>query len=115
MMNVLDFCDIHMKIIREVGGRNAIQAEIFNELKSGDVLVPDGFVVTTSAYWRFLNHGGLGAALGEVLSTLDVCQFSNLAVVGREARNLVSRALWPERIQEDILAAHERLVKRGCP
>ena len=56
----LDFCQIGMKDISRVGGKNASLGEMFNGLKPNGVGVLDGFATTAEAFWRLLQSGGPG-------------------------------------------------------
>jgi pyruvate,water dikinase len=114
MTYVLDFSDISMKLIKEVGIKNAAQGELFNHSGFGKISIPDGFAVTASAYRYFIKNEKLEDELYKLLGTLDICGFSNLAEVGMRARTLVAAAAWPESIRQDIVEAHARLLQR-CP
>jgi pyruvate,water dikinase len=110
----VDFSGIGMKMIREVGGKNAFLGEMFNHLACERSPIPPGFAITASAYRHFLRHNGLEAELRRVLNTLDACDFSNLAEVGAAARALITSAALPADLRADILDAVGRLETR-CP
>ena len=42
-----------------VGGKNASLGEMYRELDSKGVKIPNGFSVTAEAYWHILKAGGI--------------------------------------------------------
>ncbi len=112
MSYTLDFSSISMKMVSEVGGKNASLGEMFNQLHMEGVLIPDGFAVCVKAYDRFLDFNGLRKILTDVLKSLDQKSFSNLSEVGKKARELIAKGTWPEDVGQEILVAHAALLKR---
>ena len=53
-MYILWFKDISSKDVPLVGGKNASLGEMLSKLSKKGISVPDGFVLTTEAYWHFL-------------------------------------------------------------
>ena len=53
---VIDFDDANSDMVELVGGKNANLGEIKNRLK---ILTPDGFIVSTAAYLRFMEYNKL--------------------------------------------------------
>lgn len=108
----LDFSQIGMKMLPEVGGKNASLGEMFNHLRSDGIAVPDGFAVTVAAYDRFLEHNGLREGLVLALKELDSTGFSNLHEVGHKARSLIRKGEWPDEVKREILKAYLNLLHR---
>ena len=54
-----DFKEIELKDIPLVGGKNASLGEMIKHLSSLQVNVPQGFALTTEAYWQFMNDNNL--------------------------------------------------------
>ena len=108
----LDFSQINMKMVSEVGGKNASLGEMFNRLNRDGVLVPDGFAVNVNAYRRFLEFNLLQESLAHVLNNLDLSTFVNLDEVGKQARALIHKCVWPEDVKRGILTAYASLLKR---
>ena len=109
---IIKFSEIGMKLLPEVGGKNASLGEMFNRLSHEGVAIPDGFAVNVRAYRRFLEHNRLGESLSLVLKGLDLSAFSNLNEVGHQARELIRNASWPENVKQEILTAYASLLKR---
>ena len=56
---IIPFSEIHIEDVGMVGGKNASLGEMFRELKSQGVRVPDGFAVTAEAFREFFKQTGL--------------------------------------------------------
>jgi len=55
----LNFSEIRMTDVANVGGKNASLGELFNAMPAKGVGVLDGFATTTNAYWHLLKKLGL--------------------------------------------------------
>lgn len=106
------FRDIDMRHLGEVGGKNASLGEMFRNLSSKGVRVPDGFALTSRAYWEFLDANDIRGSLSEALAALDTKQFSNLTDVGKKTRALVAGGRFPDPIRQALFAAYQGLKER---
>ncbi|CAN5436915.1 phosphoenolpyruvate synthase [soil metagenome] len=113
MKQIKNFSEIHLKDIALVGGKNSSLGEMFIELSSKGIKVPDGFAVTSEGYWNFLNENKLVPKLTAVLSTLDLKTFNNLSEIGSKSRQLLLDAAFPKELSDEILAAYKQLEKRS--
>ena len=64
---ILWYKDISIKDIAIVGGKNASLGEIASKIKNTDINVPDGFALTTEAYWYFIKTNKLEKKLENIL------------------------------------------------
>jgi len=103
------FAQISLSDIDEVGGKNASLGEMFQNLSTQGIRVPDGFATTSAAYWALLDSHGIRGPLTDLLQKLDREDFSNLHAIGVQARSLVLQAPLPAAVQADILSAYEAL------
>jgi pyruvate, water dikinase len=108
----LDFCQIGMKDISRVGGKNASLGEMFNVLKPSGVGVLDGFATTAAAFRLLLQSAGLAEKLRAIFAGLDVDNVEELAARGHAARTAVLETPLPPEIRQAILDAHGRLCFR---
>lgn len=113
MIWIRDFSEIHLEDIALVGGKNASLGEMFAELSSRGIMVPDGFAVTSEGYWNFLNGSELVPQLTTLLAQLDSNTFSNLSEIGAKTRQLLLDASFPEKLREEIVAAYRQLENRS--
>ncbi|WP_423147843.1 phosphoenolpyruvate synthase [Rubrolithibacter danxiaensis] len=98
--------------VAQVGGKNASLGEMFRQLKSDDILIPDGFATTADAYWNFIEENNLKAPIHEALKNLDRKSFSNLSETGKKIRQMILDAPIPDAFSESIKKAYRELQKR---
>ncbi len=109
---IKNFAEISMTDLPLVGGKNASLGEMFSRLAPRGILVPDGFALTADAYRFFLKKNGLEVRLEKLLSGLDAAGFSNLADVGRQAREMIRGAAIPPEIEDALRRAYRDLCER---
>ncbi|MDP1589108.1 MAG: phosphoenolpyruvate synthase, partial [Prosthecobacter sp.] len=103
------FADISIGDIPLVGGKNASLGEMFHELSSQGVKVPDGFAVTAEGYRHFMRSTGLDVRIQEILSSLDTSDMDNLQQRGSEVRHAILATPMPRDLEEEMLAAYAKL------
>ncbi|HVW59068.1 MAG TPA: phosphoenolpyruvate synthase [Puia sp.] len=103
------FSGISIKDVPEVGGKNASLGEMFCRLTGRGIRVPDGFAVTAAGFWRFVRANDLELRLQDLLQQLDTDHFSNLSLIGAQARQWLLAAHMPDDLAEEITAAYQRL------
>src|SRR5690606_20924361 len=113
MSHILPFSQLRNTDVARVGGKNASLGEMFNQLASEGIRVPDGFAVTADAFRHFLASNRLVEPLTATLAQLDSDSLDNLADIGKACRNLMQQATLPEDLQEAILDAHRALNPDG--
>lgn len=109
---ILDFEKISIKKVKLVGGKNASLGEIYNCLKKYKIQVPDGFALTTKAYWYFIKKNKIDKDLKEIFSKFDPKSLKSLQETGKKARNLILRADFPKDLKNEIFSAYENLSKK---
>jgi pyruvate,water dikinase len=109
------FADICIGDIPLVGGKNASLGEMFRELSSQGVKVPEGFAVTADGYRHFLHSTGLDLRLQEILAGLDTADMDNLQRRGGEVRHAILATPMPADLEDEILAAYARLSANQTP
>ncbi|MBI2795012.1 MAG: phosphoenolpyruvate synthase [Ignavibacteria bacterium] len=88
---------VRLSDVPSVGGKNASVGEMLHYLTHMGINIPDGFALTTDAFWQFLIVNNIRKSLEQELSRLDVRELSNLADVGMRCRSLVAHgAVQPE-------------------
>lgn len=71
--------------------------------------VPDGFVITTSAYRLFMNRNGLTQAVKDRLERLDFESIESLSSNAAEIEQLILSATLPPEIIEAIVESYQHL------
>lgn len=109
---ILWFKEISIKDVPLVGGKNASLGEMFSKLTKGGISIPDGFSLTTKAYWYFLRKNKIDKRLKEIFREFDPTNLKSLEETGRAARELVLKAEFPQDLGREILKAYRRLSKK---
>lgn len=105
----IPFNQIRLDDIALVGGKNASLGEMIQQLGEKGIRVPEGFAITSQAYWNLLDENAIRVELTKILEKLDTEKFTNLTVVSRNARQLILSANMPTAIAEDIKKAYNEL------
>lgn len=103
------FEEIGIEDIPLVGGKNASLGEMYRELASQGVKVPNGFAVTAEAYRDFLQATKLDRTIEETLQSLNTQDIENLRQRGRRVREAILAATLPAHLQQAITEAYDRL------
>ncbi|MGC9121049.1 MAG: phosphoenolpyruvate synthase [Sulfurihydrogenibium sp.] len=103
--------EVGMEDIALVGGKNASLGEMLKGLSSIGIKVPMGFVVTSQAYWYFVDYNNLREKIREILTGLDPNNIEDLSKRGLTIRELIKGGKFPEDLKEKILKAYEELSK----
>ena len=107
--NIKWFNEIGIEDVPEVGGKNASLGEMYQNLTSEGVRVPNGFAITSSAYTYVLDENGAWEKLHRQLDTLDVNNVDALQSAGKQCRDIIYNCEIPDDLKNDILNAYEKL------
>jgi pyruvate,water dikinase len=106
---VVPFTELGMHDVERVGGKNASLGEMISHLARLGVRVPAGFATTAAAFRDFLAHEGLAQRIEAELGRLDIEDVTQLARAGESIRNRVLATPFPERLEQQMVAAWEQL------
>jgi len=106
---IIPFNKINLTHLPEVGGKNASLGEMYNKLHPLGIEVPDGFAVTVESYRDFLSHNKLTETLKQLLNTIDSKSLSTLPKVALQCRTLVTNAVLPDEVKNEIINAYHLL------
>jgi len=107
---IRSFRDISMQDIALVGGKNASLGEMIQHLSDSGVDVPQGFAVTTAAYWLFLEENNLTKNIEHQLEYYKK-GFITLHEAGEEIRAYFLNARMPPILVEQIKATYSALCR----
>ncbi len=108
---ILWFDQIGIKDVGMVGGKNASLGEMYRNLTSHGVSVPNGFAVTAEAYKHLLKESGIEDAIRKVLDGLDTHNIADLKKKGKAIREIILQAKFPEDLEKEIIIAYNDLSK----
>ncbi len=105
------FRELSVKDVAEVGGKNANLGEMYSNLTSAGVKVPNGYAVTASAYKYVLDYNNLWDKLKEILDNMDINDVASLQKVGKSCRDLIQNATVPDDLRKEIINNFYELKK----
>jgi pyruvate,water dikinase len=109
------FKEVGIDDVALVGGKNASLGEMYRELTSQGVKVPNGFAITAGAYRYLLDKANAWDALHQALDGIDPTNISDLSRRAKEARNIVYGATLPDDLRKEIMDAYGHLKEEYGP
>jgi pyruvate,water dikinase len=103
------FHELALSDVPMVGGKNASLGEMYQQLTSKGIKVPNGFATTAEGYWYYLEYNNLNGKISKALKGLDTRDVKALAKCGAEIRNLLAYAKMPPDFESEITAAYLKL------
>ncbi|GEM_PF-2943605 len=94
----------------EVGTKNAFLGEVFTQKALGNVRVPDGFVITATAFRHFIAYNKLDDVHDQLVTQIDKSNPKSISEVGKQARDLILGARIPGDLYDRILVAYNELL-----
>jgi len=88
-----------------VGGKGAN----LGEMTQAGIPVPPGFIVTSQAYYMFLEESKLAAKIQNLLTPLDANNSKQLQDISKKIKQLISSAPMPVEIKNEIRRAYSEL------
>jgi len=98
--------------VAEVGGKNASLGEMFQNLSSKEVRVPDGFATSADCYRDFIEKNKLKDKIIESLGDLDQEDIEKLKKTGSKIRKMIMDSEIPDETSGQIINAYNDLKKR---
>jgi len=105
------FDEISINDVPLVGGKNASLGEMYRELTTEGLKIPNGFATTANAYRHVVESAGILAALRDTMRGLHKANTSDLAERGKKARDLILAAGIPDDLWSEIKGAYDRLCE----
>ena len=108
----IDLNQVSMDDLLLVGGKNASLGEMLQNLQKEGIRVPNGFAITSTAYWSFLSHNNLEKTIQELVSSIEKDNVVSLRKVGTQVRQLIRNGKWPRALKEQIRVKYDVLSKQ---
>lgn len=103
------FKELNNKDVPLVGGKNASIGEMFQELVPVGIKVPNGFAITSDAYWYLLDSGGIRQKIVDLLAGVDVTEIDVLKTRSKQIRELIFGTPLPHDLRDEIFEAYKIL------
>ncbi len=107
MKNIYWFKELTKNNLQEVGGKGANLGEMINN----EFPIPDGFCVSSGAYFNFINSNNIEQIIKEYTEDLDVHSTKKLNEASMFIKNAILAGNIPEDIKQDILNAYKILCQ----
>ncbi len=110
--HTVDLAHLGMKDLNQVGGKNSSLGEMITHLSALGIAVPGGFATTADSFKEFLSTQGLDKTIQEKLAHLDCDDVKQLAVVGKQIRNLIINTPFTAEFEAAVHSAFEDLTRQ---
>ncbi|VEB36595.1 phosphoenolpyruvate synthase [Legionella sainthelensi] len=107
--HIIDLAHLSMRDLEQVGGKNASLGEMISHLSSAGVAVPGGFATTADSFREFLAQDNLDKKIYTKLETLNTDDVLQLAIVGKEIREMIVNAPFTSDFENAVRTAYEQL------
>ncbi|MCD6247276.1 MAG: hypothetical protein J7J87_02475 [Candidatus Diapherotrites archaeon] len=105
MRNIVWFREVRAKDVALVGGKGANLGELVN----ANFPVPAGFIITSEAYFDFIESTGIKKEIIEKIDALDVDNTAKLKKITAEVRDLIKKTPMSEELKNEIINAYCKL------
>jgi len=112
LKHILWYKQINSKDGLLVGGKNASLGEMFTVLTKQGVNIPDGFVLTSKAFWYYLRANKIDKKIKEIFKKFDPKNINSLLKTGKEVRSLILNAEIPKDLKKKIIRSYNKLSKK---
>ncbi len=115
MRYIRPFNQIRLTDLPLVGGKNASLGEMYQQLTSQGLKIPDGFAITADGYWAFLAHNALTDPIADLLAQLRPDDLPQLQQIGQTIRNWIINGQMPPDLKAEITQAYQQLEQEYRP
>ena len=112
MVYTMEFKQLGMRDLPQVGGKNASLGEMISCLQSKGISVPTGFATTADSFREFMQQNQLDKAVSASLSKLNVDDLSQLAQTGKQIRESIINAPFSPEFIASVKTAYAALSKQ---
>ena len=110
--HILWFKQINSKDVALVGGKNASLGEMVRNLSKQGVNLPDGFCLTSGAFWYFLKKNKIDKELKNIFQKFNPKSLDSLIKTGKLSRALILKADIPNDLRKKIIKSYRGLCKK---
>ncbi len=107
--NVLWFNQLGIEDVSIVGGKGGNLGEMYNL----GIPIPNGFVVTSNAYYQFVEDNKLKPLIKDILKITDVDQPDQLQLASKKIRSLIRKSPINQQLSIEIMKAYKKLSGFG--
>ncbi len=108
---VLWFKNTTIKDVPFVGGKNASLGEMYRNLVPKGINIPNGFALTSRAYFYFLEQSGVNQEIEQAFKQLKAKDIKNLQATGEKVRSIILNAEFPKKLEKKIIKNYRKLCQ----
>jgi pyruvate,water dikinase len=106
------FEQISIKDIATVGGKNASLGEMYQNLNSQSIKVPNGFATTAEAFWDFVDHNKIRDKINAII--LDFKNSNIMAHTASESiQKIILKSEFSPAFKQEILEKYSQLISNN--
>src|SRR6266403_2114862 len=91
-----------LKNLTKADASHAENAVMWGEMIQSGFAVPEGFVITSDSYFRFLHENGLLTSIADLLTTASFTYSDSVMQVSEHIKKLIVQAKLPEQFIEEV-------------
>ena len=110
--NIMPLGDIRLRHITLVGGKMANLGEV---AAHAGLDVPDGFAVTVSAYYRFMDYSGLRSELNRRIQATDMHSLDEVFNLSAALQQAVLSAPLPPALEREVTESVAEMQRKAGP
>jgi len=110
--HILWFKQINSKDVALVGGKNASLGEMVGALTKEGINIPDGFALTSKAFWYFLKENKIDKELKNIFQKFNPKSLDSLIKTGKASRTLILKTELPDDLKKKIIRSYRKLCKK---
>ncbi|NVM67005.1 pyruvate,water dikinase [Mucilaginibacter sp. SG538B] len=95
--------------IELVGGKNASLGEMMQNISQFGIDIPDGFIITSKAYYQFIADNQLDKQIRDIIEDKDVTDLQVLLSCGSKIRTLIKNGRFSTAMENEIAEAYKEL------
>jgi pyruvate,water dikinase len=107
--NILWFNQLHLSDVSLVGGKGGNLGEMYNL----DIPIPNGFVVTSTAYFQYIKDNNLKPLIENVLKIIDVDDPDQLQAASKKIRAIFQKTPIDQTLATEIMKGYRKLSGFG--
>lgn len=105
------FAEISKENVALVGGKNASLGEMYSRLTRKGINIPNGFCLTSAAYWHFLKSNGIDKKLTKIFKQYNPKSIPSLKAASKKVRAMILNGDIPNDLKEEIISSYHKLGK----
>lgn len=113
MKYILNFNEIDMHHLPQVGGKNASLGEMVTKLSTLGIQVPNGFATVSNAYREFLKSNAIDVKIYDALNNIDVNDVIKLKEVSKFIQQLILNASFSTAFESEVAKSYQHLQLRS--